>query len=631
MRASSRQGATVILSLLVLAYSFPAGAIEEFRSADGSWNNLKDPLQGSAGQVLRRNLDANFQYRDELLEAIVDLPTTEPLPVANLQTNPRTISNILSASSNPPKNDRNNLLETFFGQFVNHDKEDTKSSNSTFFAVPIYGSDELYDQTQSKPNRLLVGASCKYFDYGASPQCETFANGVVEEGIPSFASSWLDLSTVYGSSDDVMNHLRSFEGGRLKTATYTLRLGPFASATYSNELPSQADCDGACPQDTFFVGSPSDIPVSGDGRAGENVALTLMHTLYHREHNRLADALAGAHPDWDDEQIFQEARKLNIAQYQRTIFEEYLPEVLRGLKIPKYTGYKKNTEGDTSIEFATGAFRYGHSTTAPYRLLDENRCPFTFTVPGGVFGPSSFTDDKLPFAGQLGGPFTPPQAYLLAENGSPYGDGPENIVRSLVNEAVDEPDLEINDVLRNIRAVGLSGNGIDLMVSDIVRGRETGLPSYYELRKAFYTGSRNKDLYKAKGCDEGAIDSIECFLEINSDPDVAYNLQDIYGKVTAIDGVIGLLAEDKEDSTEYLPRTSANIILDEYLRSRDADRFWYEQKGYLPPESVALLHRFVDILRDNFPALDVEDNPFVLPADAGANTDPDVCFVPSAP
>lgn len=612
MRIFSRHGARAFLSLLIVAYLHSAAAIEEFRSVDGSRNNLKDPLHGSAGQVLRRNLDANFQYRDELLDtAFTPSPevTADDLPAANPQPNPRTISNRLSDSESPPKNDRNNLLETFFGQFVNHDKEDTRSSNTEFFSVPIESTADPFYRPGSL-NSDLVGVS--------EPPDDS-----AERDVPNNATSWLDLSTVYGSSDAVMNDLRTGSGGLLKTKTYA-PFGPF-SVQYPNELPSQVECP-ACEKDPVFAltsGAPNpNAVVAGDFRVGENVALALIHTVYHREHNRLANLVAAQNPGWTDEQIFQSARKLNIAQYQRTIIEEYLPEVLRGLRIPKYRGYKKNTESSTSIEFATGAFRYGHSTTAPYKLLDADKEPLCFFVPPGVFGPAPFTTNELPFAGQLGGFFTVHVAYASAEG--PVlsdADGPQNILRGLVNTPVDEPDLKINDVLRNIQIPGLIGNGVDLLTSDIVRGRETGLPSYYELRKEFYVGSRQNNLYKAKRCDKGEIDSIECFLEINADPEVAGALQAIYGKVTAIDGVIGLLAENKEDASEYLPRTSAGIILDEYVRSRDGDRFWYEQEGYLSAEEAEIIgdRRFVEIVRDNFPNVEVSDNVFMLAPDADPN------------
>lgn len=44
-----------------------------------------------------------------------------------------------------------------------------------------------------------------------------------------------------------------------------------------------------------------------------------------REHNRVAGLLKEAHKDWNDEIIFQEARRITIAEYQHIIFNEFLP------------------------------------------------------------------------------------------------------------------------------------------------------------------------------------------------------------------------------------------------------------------------------------------------------------------
>ncbi len=48
----------------------------------------------------------------------------------------------------------------------------------------------------------------------------------------------------------------------------------------------------------------------GDVRVGENIALTSLHTLFLREHNRLARALRVLNPTWSSETLYQEARKI---------------------------------------------------------------------------------------------------------------------------------------------------------------------------------------------------------------------------------------------------------------------------------------------------------------------------------
>lgn len=55
---------------------------------------------------------------------------------------------------------------------------------------------------------------------------------------------------------------------------------------------------------------------AGDDRANENLALTSLHTLLLREHNRLARALAHLNPHWNGERLYQEARKIMGAYFQ---------------------------------------------------------------------------------------------------------------------------------------------------------------------------------------------------------------------------------------------------------------------------------------------------------------------------
>ena len=67
---------------------------------------------------------------------------------------------------------------------------------------------------------------------------------------------------------------------------------------------------------------------SGDSRVNENVALTSMHTIWTREHNRIEEQLHLINPHWDGERLFQETRRIVIALFQHVISNEFLPTVL---------------------------------------------------------------------------------------------------------------------------------------------------------------------------------------------------------------------------------------------------------------------------------------------------------------
>jgi len=58
---------------------------------------------------------------------------------------------------------------------------------------------------------------------------------------------------------------------------------------------------------------PSSSP---DIRSNENFSLLALHTLFIREHNRRCDWLIAQYPTWNDEQLYQSARRYVIALIQ---------------------------------------------------------------------------------------------------------------------------------------------------------------------------------------------------------------------------------------------------------------------------------------------------------------------------
>lgn len=103
---------------------------------------------------------------------------------------------------------------------------------------------------------------------------------------------------------------------------------------------------------------------SGDSRVNVNPYITTLYTIFLRSHNRIARELkktTGA--DWDDEKLFQTARRINTAIYQKIVYQDWTNVVLG-----RRAADKINTDNDTSIrdeavsnEFATAGIRFYYS------------------------------------------------------------------------------------------------------------------------------------------------------------------------------------------------------------------------------------------------------------------------------
>lgn len=133
----------------------------------------------------------------------------------------------------------------------------------------------------------------------------------------------------------------------------------------------------------------------------ENIALTSLHTLFVREHNRLARELKRLNSNWDSETLYQETRKImgaytqvdtpdpGVAASPRQhsahpavlsqvfVFRDYLPHIVGSeamrRQLGRYPGYNPNVDPSIANVFATAAYRFAHLAIQPMLArLDAN-------------------------------------------------------------------------------------------------------------------------------------------------------------------------------------------------------------------------------------------------------------------
>ena len=506
----------------------------EFRSFDGTDNNLNNFQLGSAGSAII-NL------------APLDYDNGFSTPSGQNRLNPRTISNALAAQTEDIPSDRGltNLIWAF-GQFLDHDLDLVpESSEDASIDVPI--GDPVLDPEATGDVTIPLGDSAFIEGTGTDP--------TNPRQLPNNITSWLDGSNIYGSEEHRAEFLRSFEGGKLKVSEGNLL--PFNDGSIENDNPRGGD------PTTFFA--------AGDVRANENSVLVSLHTLFVREHNRIAEALGEAHPDWNDEQIFQRARDINIAQYQAIIYNEYLPSLLGVDALPEYTGYDSSINVGINRTFASAAFRLGHTQ------LSSN-IP-RLEVNGETIEQGDLTLAEVFFR----------STDVVQETGI------DPIVRGIASSLSQNIDLKVIDDVRNLLFnVGGNTSGRDLFAINIQRARLHGLADYNTIRESF------------------GLDKVTSFADITSDTELQAKLEDIYeGNVNNIDAFVGLLAEDHVPGAA-VGETLQAVLVEQFVTLRDGDRFYYENtfsnREIREIEKTSLS----DIIRRNTDTTIIQDNAFSL-------------------
>lgn len=501
------------------------------RPIDEVGNNVANPTWGTANIDLGRLAAA--AYGDGI---------SSPALSGNLSA--RAISNLLNNQADPANSsadiatiDQNGVSDFgyAFGQFMDHDLDLTPDGGESL-PIAVAANDPI------GPNALPFTRSLFNAATGTSKSNPRQQTTVV--------TSYLDLSNVYGSSQNIGDALRTFSGGLLKTSPGNML--PYASSTYFT--PAQLAALNMA-NDSQMV-SADKLFAAGDRRANENLELTVLQTLFLRNHNRIAAKLKAMHGRWSDETIYQRARKINIAQYQNIVYREWIPAVLGEKAIPRYRGYNAAVNATISNEFSTVAFRMGHSMlSADIERDNSDGSPISdptgdsaISLAQDFFDPNLLNPAKVidPFTGHVSSDIGP----VLKAMGS--GDG----------QAMDL--MAVGDV-RNL-LFGNGAGGEDLMARDVQRDRDNGIPDYNSLRIAL------------------GLPAAKTFADITSNLQAQQALAAAYpGGVGTVDAFEGGLAEDHVKGSDVGPLFQA-IMVDQFARLRDGDRFFYQNENFTSEE-----------------------------------------------
>ena len=322
--------------------------------------------------------------------------------------------------------------------------------------------------------------------------------------------------------------------------------------------------------------------LAGDVRAAENVALTSLHTLFAREHNRWVDELAAQDPTLTEDDLFTAASNRVQAEIQAITYNEFLPILLGEDAIAEYQGYDPSVNPGISVEFSTAVYRFGHSLLSPEILrLDESGDPIAagqLALRDAFFAPGEIND-----------------------NG-----GIEPILRGLGAGTAQALDTMVVEDVRSFLFAESGSTGMDLAAINIQRGRDLGIGSYNDLREAV------------------GLDRLTDFGQITSDAELAATLEALYGDIDLVDAWVGGLAEDPVDGG-MVGETFASVMIDQFSRIRDGDPFWSEGSDLPQAEIDALWATTLsDVIERNTDVGILQDDAFLAYDRIGGTSENDI-------
>jgi len=609
------------VAVLVFTGVAVADSTNPIRTLDGSGNNVRHPDWGAIGSQYLRVAPAN--YADGIGR-----------PVAGPNT--RYISNRIFNDVGQnlfSENDVSQWVWTW-GQFMDHVfglRDETPAENAP---IAFNTKDPLEDFRN---------------DFGQISFVRTIAapgTGVntVRQQVNT-VSSFIDAFNVYGGTNARLDWLR--DGSNDGDPTNNQATLMLTKDGYLPPASARRNVAGAPTMalDGPLTGHPERAVVAGDVRANENTALTSLHTLFAREHNRIVDGLPRNLPE---EAKFQIARRVVGAEEQYITYTQFLSAV--GVKLAPYRGYNPDVNPTLGNEFAVAGYR-AHSMihgefepTVPQGFYSEKQLA-NFQQRGIVIERDD-AEKTVTLVIPLSVAFFNPQ--LLQDIGE------SQFLQSLGAEAQYKNDEQIDNSLRSvlfqvpkpgIPDPSVCGTPVinpdcfsgvaDLGAIDVERGRDHGIPSYNALRKAYglapklsftsITGESTDQLPFGMSINNPHIldfvqlrdaagnvlpaDTEEAVVGIRRST-LAARLKAIYGDVNRIDPFVGLISERHLPGAEVGELQNA-IWKKQFEALRDGDRFFYANDPALPAieRELGISYRvtLAQVIRRNTDAVVADD------------------------
>ncbi|XP_066936976.1 peroxidasin homolog [Clytia hemisphaerica] len=486
---------------------------KNYRRFDGLCNNLRFPTVGAINTPFRRVILAEYVDRRQV-DTPKGFPGTKPsnIPAANKVT----ITAFTPQFVNAGNAGKLSTLFTTAGQFLDHDmtisnhgKCNIKDcSSDSAFKYPCFPI-KFDDDTSKCTPFVRAFAACQLYP----------AHRRTDRQQVNALTAFVDGSQIYGHNEALARSLRRLDGtGKLKT-----RSGDLLPL---KQLTTPCDLLEGC-------------SLAGDIRADENIALHSMHTTWVREHNRVATKLRQFNYHWNEEKLYQESRKIVIAQWQHVVFNEWVPRIV---DLGSYGGYNSGLDPRIINAFAAAAFRFGHSL-APnaWSQLDNN------------------FDKKF-------------QKISLRESffniQSINQRGIEPTMLGLVgNQSNTVDDVFAFGLLRKLFVPPGEEGHMDLTALNIQRGRDHGLPTYGKWRQF---------------CNLPAIPSFS-ELAKHMPRGVVQKFSTLYNQPADIDLFAAGISENHVPGFQTGP-TFHCLFKHQFRRLRDGDRYFYLNPGVFTPE-----------------------------------------------